>query len=114
MLVVLITSLSTFGFWAAPARMWLTVLGSGFPLNRGSPYSSLLLLYAATTGIYSLGVVLMSYEISRKIGNGSWLRLGFSAAIILGIYLFHGTSQDVILAQRAAVMLLLMSDSVAF
>src|SRR5437660_7323372 len=94
--------------------MWLTVLGSGFPLNRGIPYSSLLLLYAATTGIYSLGVVLMSYEISRKIGNVSWLQLGFSGAIILGIYLFHGTLQDVIIVQLVVMMLLLISVSVPF
>jgi len=114
LLVVLITSLFTFGVWAAPARMWLTVLGSGFPLNRGIPYSSLLLLYAATTGIYSLGVVLMSYEISRKIGNVSWLQLGFSGAIILGIYLFHGTLQDVIIVQLVVMMLLLISVSVPF
>src|SRR6266699_1044979 len=114
LLVVLITSLFTFGVWAAPARMWLTVLGSGFPLNRGIPYSSLLLLYAATTGIYSLGVVLMSYEISRKIGNVSWLQLGFSGAIILGIYLFHGTLQDVITVQLVVMMLLLLAVSVPF
>jgi len=114
LLVVLITSLFTFGVWAAPARMWLTVLGSGFPLNKGIPYSSLLVLYAATTGIYSLGVVLMSYEISRKIGNVSWLQLGFSGAIILGIYLFHGTLQDVIIVQLVVMMLLLISVSVPF
>jgi O-antigen/teichoic acid export membrane protein len=114
LLVVLITSLFTFGVWAAPARMWHTVLGSGFPLDRGIPYSSLLVLYAATTGIYSLGVVLMSYEISRKIGNVSWLQLGFSGAIILGIYLFHGTLQDVIIVQLAVMMLLLISVSVPF
>src|SRR5207245_7206702 len=113
-LVVLITSLFKFGVLAASATMCLTVLGSGFPLNRGIPYSSLLLLYAATTGIYSLGVVLMSYEISRKIGNVSWLQLGFSGAIILGIYLFHGTLQDVIIVQLVVMMLLLISVSVPF
>ncbi|HEV2715718.1 MAG TPA: hypothetical protein VGU64_10680, partial [Terriglobales bacterium] len=114
LLVVLITSLFTLGVWAAPARMWHIVLGSGFPLGRGVPYSSLLVLYAATTGIYSLGVVLMSYEISRKIGNVSWLQLGFSGAIILGIYLFHGTLQDVITVQLVVMMLLLISVSVPF
>src|SRR3989454_8032605 len=114
LLVVLITSLFTFGVWAAPARMWLTVLGSGFPLNRGIPYSSLLLLYSATTGIYSLGVVLMSYEISRKIGNVSWLQLGFSGAIVLGIYVFHNTLQDVITVQLVVMMLLLLSVSIPF
>src|SRR6266566_6237239 len=114
LLVVLITSLFTFGVWAAPARMWLTVLGSGFPLNRGIPYSSLLLLYAATTGIYSLGVVLMSYEISRKIGNVSWLQLGFSGAIILGIYMFHSSLQAVIVVQLVLMSALLVLVSMPF
>src|SRR5207244_11530167 len=94
--------------------MWLTVLGSGFPLNRGIPYSSLLLLYAATTGIYSLGVVLMSYEISRKIGKVSWLQLGFSGSIILGIYLFRGSWQDVIIVQLVVMMLFLRACPVRF
>jgi O-antigen/teichoic acid export membrane protein len=114
LLVILITSLFTIAVWAAPARMWHSVLGSGFPLDRGIPYSSLLVLYAATTGIYALGVVLMSYEISRKIGNVGWLQLGFSGAIILGIYLFHGTLQDVIIVQLVVMMLLLITVSVPF
>ena len=109
LLVVLITSLFTLAVWLAPPRMWQVVLGSGFPLGHQVAYSSLLVLYAATTGIYSLGVVLMSYEISRKIGNVSWLQLGFSGAIVLGIYVFHNTLQDVITVQLVVMMLLLLS-----
>ena len=114
LLVVLITSLFTLAVWLAPARMWQVVLGSGFPLGHQVAYSSLLVLYAATTGIYSLGVVLMSYEISRKIGNVSWLQLGFSGAIVLGIYVFHNTLQSVITVQLVVMMLLLLSVSIPF
>jgi len=114
LLVILIASLFTIGVWAAPAAIWRSVLGAGFPLEGGIPYSSLLGLYAATTGIYAFGVVLMSYEISRKIGNVSWLQLGFSGAIILGIYLFHGTLQNVIIVQLVVMMLLLIAVSVPF
>jgi O-antigen/teichoic acid export membrane protein len=114
LLVVVITSLFTLAVWLAPPRMWQVVLGSGFPLGHQVAYSSLLVLYAATTGIYSLGVVLMSYEISRKIGNVSWLQLGFSGAIVLGIYIFHNTLQDVITVQLAVMMMLLLSVSVPF
>src|SRR5437016_989876 len=89
LLVVLITSLFTLGVWLAPIRLWQHVLGAGFPSAAQGHYSSLLVLYAATTGIYSLSVVLMSYEISRKIGNVSWLQLGISGAIVVGIYLLH-------------------------
>src|SRR5437870_9168156 len=54
LLVVLITSLFTLGVWLAPARLWHLVLGAGFPSGAEGHYSSLLVLYAATTGIYSL------------------------------------------------------------
>jgi O-antigen/teichoic acid export membrane protein len=114
LLVVLITSLFTLAVWLAPSRLWHSVLGSGFPLGQQFPYSSLLVLYAATTGIYSLGVVLMSYEISRKIGNVGWLQLCFSGAIVAGIYLFHNTLQDVITVQLVVMMLLLISVSVPY
>ncbi len=114
LLVVLITSLFTLAVWLAPSSLWHSVLGDGFPLGGQSPYSSLLVLYAATTGIYSLGVVLMSYEISRKIGNVGWLQLCFSGAIVGGIYLFHNTLQEVITVQLVVMMLLLLAVSVPF
>ena len=114
LLVVLITSLFTLAVWLAPSALWHSVLGNGFPLGQQTPYSSLLVLYAATTGIYSLGVVLMSYEISRKIGNVGWLQLSFSGAIVGGIYLFHNTLQEVITVQLVVMMLLLLAVSVPF
>src|SRR6202030_159714 len=67
-----------------------------------------------TTSIYALSVVLMTYEISRKIGNVSWLQLGFSAAIIVGIYLFHDTLHSVITVQLALMMVLLLVVSLPF
>jgi O-antigen/teichoic acid export membrane protein len=114
LLVVLITSLFTLGVWLAPSRLWVMVLGSGFPAGMESHFSSLLVLYAATTGIYSMGVVLMSYEISRKIGNVSWLQLGISAAIFGGIYLLHNTLQNVIAVQLVLMMVLLVLVSIPF
>jgi O-antigen/teichoic acid export membrane protein len=113
-LVIVITGAFTLAVWGAPARVWHLLLGIGFPLNQGGSYRALLVLYAATTGIYSLGVVLMSYEISRKIGNVSWVQLGFSGAIIAGIYLFHGTLHDVIMVQTVLMTALLVSVSVPF
>ncbi|HZQ68632.1 MAG TPA: oligosaccharide flippase family protein [Terriglobales bacterium] len=114
LLVVLITSLFTLGVWLAPARLWQMLLGSGFPLGLHHSYSSLLVLYAATTGLYSLCVVLMSYEISRKIGNVSWLQLGFSAAIIAGIYLIHRNLSQVIVVQLVLMLALLVTVSIPF
>ncbi len=114
LLVVLITCVFTLGAWLVPASAWHAVLGSGFPSGANNPYASLLVLYAATTGIYALSVVLMSYEISRKIGNVSWLQLGFSGAIIAGIYLLHHTLHQVIAVQMVLMVLLLVSVSIPF
>ena len=114
LLVVLITSLFTLGVWLAPTRLWQMVLGSGFALGVHHSYSSLLVLYAATTGLYSLSVVLMSYEISRKIGNVSWLQLGFSGAIIAGIYLIHRNLSQVIVVQLVIMLALLVTVSIPF
>jgi O-antigen/teichoic acid export membrane protein len=114
LLVVLISSLFTLGIWIAPTSLWHLLLGAGFPLGGHSTYTSLLVLYAATTGIYSLSVVLMSYEISRKIGNVSWLQLGFSAAIIAGIYLFHHSLHSVISVQLILMSALLVVVSVPY
>jgi len=114
LLVVLISSLFTLAIWLAPPHLWHIVLGAGFPLGGHSSYTSLLVLYAATTGIYSLSVVLMTYEISRKIGNVSWLQLTFSGAIIAGIYLLHHSLHDVITVQLVLMTTLLICVSIPF
>jgi O-antigen/teichoic acid export membrane protein len=114
LMVIGLASLFTFCVWLAPTQLWHAVLGAGFPLGAQNPYASLLVLYAATTGIYSLSVVLMSYEISRKIGNVSWLQLGFSGAIVAGIYMFHNTLQNVIEVQLVLMLLLLGIVSIPF
>jgi O-antigen/teichoic acid export membrane protein len=114
LLVVLIATVFTLGAWLVPSELWHILLGPGFPAGSHRFYASLLILYALTTGIYSLGVVLMTFEISRKIGNVSWLQLGFSAAIIAGIYLFHATLHQVITVQLVLMMTLLLVVSLPF
>src|SRR5205807_9854787 len=46
--------------------------------------------------------------------NVGWLQLGFSGAIVGGIYLFHNTLQDVITVQLVIMMLLLLAVSIPF
>jgi O-antigen/teichoic acid export membrane protein len=113
-LVALISAVFTLGAWLAPPGLWHMLLGAGFPTEGHRFYSSLLVLYAVTTALYSLAVVMMTYEISRKIGNVSWMQLGFSGAIIAGIYLFHGTLQSVITVQLVLMMVLLLFVSIPF
>ncbi len=51
LLVVLIASLFTAAVWLAPEQLWTMILGSHFMLNSQGSFSSLLVLYAALTGI---------------------------------------------------------------
>ena len=113
-MVAVISAIFTLGAWLAPPGLWHMLLGAGFPIEGRRFYSSLLVLYAVTTALYSLAVVMMTYEISRKIGNVSWMQLGFSGAIIAGIYLFHGTLQSVITVQLVLMMVLLLFVSIPF
>lgn len=80
----------------------------------GAGLDSLLALYAATAGIYSLSVVLIAYEMSRKIANTGWWQLAFSGAIVTGIYLFHNTLRDVILVQLVFMIALLAVVALPF
>lgn len=109
-----ISGLFILAAWLMPPGLWQILLGSGFPHEGRHFYSSLLVLYALTTAVYALSVVLMTYEISRKIGNVSWLQLGFSAAIIVGIYLFHNTLHSVITVQLVLMLILLLLVSLPF
>jgi O-antigen/teichoic acid export membrane protein len=114
LLVAGIATLFTLGAWLAPPAIWHTLLGSGFPVGNAHFYSSLLVLYALTTAIYAMAVVLMTYEISLKIGNLSWVQLGFSGAIIFGIYLFHSTLHQVVAVQLVLMLALVLVVSVPF
>ena len=109
-----ISGLFILAAWLMPRGLWHILLGAGFPSESHNFYSSLLVLYALTTAIYALSVVLMTYEISRKIGNVSWLQLGFSAAIIGGIYIFHDTLHSVITVQLVLMLILLLLVSLPF
>lgn len=79
--------------------------------GRFSESGSLLTLYAAATGIYALSVVLMTYEMSRRIANTGWLQLIFSGILVLAIGVFHHTLREVIVVQIVlmAAMLILVS-----
>lgn len=110
LLVSLITGLFLFGLWVAPNSLWKMLLGTGFPpLGGRSPYRSLLVLYAAATGVYALAVVLMTYEMSRKIANAGWLQLAVSGAVVLGIYMFHKDLHQVIVVQLVLMIALVVA-----
>ena len=107
LLVFLILAALIFGIWMVPSFLWKTLFGAHFALGNYGALAPLLILYAITTGIYSLSSVIITYEMSRKIANTSWLQLAFSGALALGIYILHQTLRQVILVQLVLMVVLL-------
>lgn len=107
-LVLVILAVLIGGLWLIPNFLWKVLFGAHFELAHYGGLAGLLILYAITTGIYSLSSVIITYEMSRKIANTSWMQLAFSAALALGIYLFHHTLHQVIVVQLLLMIVLLM------
>jgi O-antigen/teichoic acid export membrane protein len=83
----------------APQGMWTLLLGRAFLLGTAAAFSALLTQYAIMTGIYCLAVVLMMYEISRRIGTAAWVQLGASAVLTGAIWRYHHSLSQVIAVQ---------------
>ncbi len=107
-MVFLILSALILGLWAIPSFLWRVLFGAHFELENYGGLAALLILYAVTTGIYSLSSVMITYEMSRKIANTSWVQLAFSAAVALGICVFHQTLRQVIFVQLVIMVILLV------
>jgi O-antigen/teichoic acid export membrane protein len=74
----------------------------------------LLALYAAATGLYSLAVVLIAYEMSQRIANTGWLQLLVSGALVLVIGFFHHSLREVIMVRIVLMVLMLVMVSFPF
>jgi hypothetical protein len=98
----------------APASIWTSFFGPGFALAGpyGMPY--LLSLYAVTTVLYCLSVVVITYEMSYKIANTSWIQLAFSGVLVVGICIFHSSLRQVILVQFVLMATLLVLVALPF
>lgn len=91
------------------------MLGASFLGSRGhAPFSSWLGSYSAMTSIYSIAVVLLTYEMSRRIANATWIQLLFSAFLPIAIMAFHNSVQQVITVQLVLMLGLLAAVSVPF
>jgi O-antigen/teichoic acid export membrane protein len=97
-----------------PAWVWTIFFGAGFQLpgHFGFPY--LLALYAITTVIYSLSVVVITYEMAYKIASTSWLQLVFSGLVIASICKFHSSLQQVIMVQLILMSAMLLAVGIPF
>jgi len=92
-----------------PGFVMHVVFGEGFHAA-----DSLLSLYAISTALYALAMVLITYEMSRKIANTGWLQLLFSGAIVLAIYMFHSDLRQVIYVQILLKVVMLLVVSLPF
>jgi O-antigen/teichoic acid export membrane protein len=75
---------------------------------------ALLGIYATATAIYAMSVVLIAYEMSRRIANTGWLQLVISGLTVVGIALFHDSLKDVIVVQIVTMTILLVLVSMPF
>ncbi len=98
----------------APSWIWLRLFGAQFGTIGGGDFRHLLILYALSTSVYSLSVVLIAYEMSRKIANTGWFQLLIGAAVVGGIYLFHSSLAQVIWVQVFMMALLVLCVSIPY
>ena len=102
------------GLRITPEWVWTTFLGSSFEIAGPHGLSYLLALYAITSVIYSLSAVVITFEMSYKIANTSWIQLAFSGVVIGGICLFHSSLREVILVQLVLMVVLLVLVALPF
>jgi len=98
-LVGTLTSLFIAALTLAPETIWTMLLGRAFMVDLAGSFSRLLIQYAGMTAIYSIAVVVMMYEISRRIGPAAWVQLGASFAVTAGIWWHHSSLSQVIVVQ---------------
>jgi O-antigen/teichoic acid export membrane protein len=108
--LLLVTGLTTLFIAAvalAPEPVWALLLGKKFLLGTAISFSPLLTEYAVMTGVYSIAVVIMMYEISRRISGAAWVQLGASVLLAGAIWFYHHSLSQVILVQMIVMAALL-------
>lgn len=100
--------------WIAPAGLWTTLLGPGFEIAGPQNIPHLSSLYALKTTAYSISAVVITFEMSYKIANTSWVQLLFSGGLIAAIYQFHSSLHQVIMVQLAVLSALFVVVAIPF
>jgi O-antigen/teichoic acid export membrane protein len=98
----------------APASLWTHLFGAEFQIAGRYNIPYLLALYALSTIIYSLGALIISFEMSYKIANTSWVQLAFSAVLVAGISRFHSSLREVVMVQLILMVVLFVLVSLPF
>lgn len=109
LLVTGVTTLFIAAVALAPESVWAILIGKKFLLGTAISFSPLLTRYAVMTGVYSIAVVIMMYEISRRISGAAWVQLGASVMLACAIWFFHHSLAQVILVQMFVMVALLVA-----
>jgi O-antigen/teichoic acid export membrane protein len=107
-------SVLALGLCITPASIWSSLFGSEFAMTGGYSLPHLLALYAFSTVVYSLSVVIITFEMSFKISITSWVQLIFSGVVIGGICLFHSSLHQVIIVQLVLMAVLFVFVAIPF
>lgn len=97
-----------------PAAVWRFIFGARFTTSGPWSLSYLFAMFAAATVIYSLSIVIATWEMSYRIANSSWVQLAFSGVLIAAICRFHDSLHQVIAVQLLLMILLLVAVSLPF
>jgi hypothetical protein len=98
----------------APTALWIHLFGEAFAAAGQYNIPSLLAIYALATVIYSLGAVIITFEMSYKITSTSWSQLLFSVVLIVAICRYHSSLLEVVLVQLVLMMILVALVAVPF
>jgi O-antigen/teichoic acid export membrane protein len=98
----------------APPAIWTRLFGSGFEIAGKYNIPYLMAMYAIATVLYSLGAVIITFEMSYKIANTSWVQLAFSGVLIASICEFHHSLHEVVMVQLILMMLLFVLVALPF
>ena len=104
----------TIGLCVAPPDLWTHLFGADFAISGRYNLPYLLALYALATVVYSLAGVIITFEMSYKIANASWVQLAFSGLLIAAICMFHSSLREVVMVQLILMALLFVFVAVPF
>ncbi|MGH9588621.1 MAG: STAS domain-containing protein [Acidobacteriaceae bacterium] len=97
-----------------PDWVWKDFFGEKFEIAGPHGMSYLLALYAVATVIYALSAVVITFEMSYKIANTTWVQLAVSGAVIGGICVFHSSLEQVIVVKLVLMVALLLMVALPF
>jgi O-antigen/teichoic acid export membrane protein len=114
MLVLGVGTAISLGLCIAPASLWTHLFGADFAIAGRYNIPYLLAIYALATVIYSLGAVIITFEMSYKIANTSWVQFAFSGIVIAAICRFHSSLREVVLVQLVLMIVLFILIALPF